>query len=64
MGQPFTTRTLVALVSLHLVFQLADRIPVVCLEDTTIQQVDTSLRCSLLDISSGGNFGGVQLQLP
>src|SRR5262245_22448278 len=34
------------------------------LVDATIQQIDTPLRCPLLDISSGGNFGGVQLQLP
>jgi hypothetical protein len=32
--------------------------------NATIQQVDAPLRCPLLDISSGGNFGGVQLQLP
>src|SRR5215813_5200307 len=34
------------------------------LVDATIEQVDTPLRCPLLDVSSGGNFGGVQLQLP
>src|SRR5215510_14879601 len=34
------------------------------LKDATIQQVDTPLRRPLLDISGGGNFGGVQLQLP
>src|SRR5215831_10252714 len=32
--------------------------------NATIQQVDTPLRGPLLDISSSGNFGGVQLQLP
>src|SRR5712691_2394575 len=63
-GQPFTARTLVALVSLHLVLQLTGRIQMVRLVDATIQQIDTTLRCPLLDISGGGNFGGVQLQLP
>jgi hypothetical protein len=32
--------------------------------DAAIQQIDTPLRCPLLDISGGGNFSGVQLQLP
>src|SRR5712692_750802 len=63
-GQPFTARTLVALVSLHLVLQLAGRIQMVRLVDATIQQIDTTLRCPLLDISSGGNFCGVQLPWP
>jgi hypothetical protein len=36
----------------------------VCLEDAAIQHMDTPLRCPLLDISGGGNCGGVQLQLP
>jgi len=34
------------------------------LVDATIQQIDTTLCCPFLDISSGGNFCGVQLQLP
>src|SRR4030095_11538085 len=34
------------------------------LVDAPIQQIDTPLRCPLLDVSSGGNFCGVQLQLP
>src|SRR6266487_6322526 len=61
-GQPFTARTLVALV--YLVLQLAGRIQMVRFVDATIQQINTPLRCPLLDISGGGNFGGVQLQLP
>src|SRR4030095_10381363 len=63
-GQPFAARTLVALVSLYLVLQLAARIQMVRLVDAAIEQIDTPLRCPLLDISGGGNFGGVQLQLP
>src|SRR5215470_16900479 len=34
------------------------------LVETTIEQIDTPLRCPLLVVSSGGNCGGVQLQLP
>src|SRR5215813_4965684 len=34
------------------------------LVETTIEQIDTPLRCPLLDVRSGGNCGGVQLQLP
>ena len=33
------------------------------LVDATIEQIDTPLRGPFLDISGGGNFGGVQLQL-
>jgi hypothetical protein len=47
-----------------LVLQLADRIQRVGFVKATIQQVDTTLRCPLLDISSGGDFCGVQLPLP
>src|SRR5262249_36834396 len=32
--------------------------------DPTIQQIATPLCCPLLDVSGGGNFGSVQLQLP
>jgi hypothetical protein len=32
--------------------------------DATIQQITTTLRCPLLDVSGCGNFCGVQLQLP
>src|SRR5919202_6546372 len=64
MGQPFTARTLVALVSLHLMLQLTGWIQMVRLVDAAIQQIDTPLRGPLLDISGSGNFGGVQLQLP
>ncbi len=63
-GPPFTARTLVALVSFHLVLQLAARIEMVRVVDATIQQIDTTLRCPLLDISGGGNFCGVELQWP
>ena len=63
-GQPFTARTLVALIRFHLVLQLAGRIQMVGLVDATIQQIDTSLCGPLLDISGGSNVGGVQLQLP
>src|SRR2546425_7815921 len=63
-GPPFTARTLVALVSFHLVLQLAARIEMVRFVDATIQQIDTTLRCPLLDISGGGNLWGVELQLP
>ena len=62
--QPFAASTLVALVSLHLVLQLAGRIQMVGLVNATIEQSDTPLRGPLLDISGGGNFCGVQLQLP
>src|SRR5215510_3541372 len=62
--QPFAARTLVALVSLHVVLQLAGWIQMVGLVNATIEQIDTPLRGPLLDISGGGNFGGVQLQLP
>src|SRR5215471_1301166 len=34
------------------------------LVNATIEQIDTPLRGPLLDISGGGDFGGVQLQLP
>src|SRR5215470_18884221 len=34
------------------------------LVDATIEQSDTALRCPLLDVSGGGNFCGIQLQLP
>src|SRR5262245_23515563 len=34
------------------------------LVNAAIQSIDTPLRGPLLDVSSGGNFGGVQLQLP
>src|SRR3989475_2122271 len=43
-GQPFTARTLVALVSLHLILQLAGRLQMVRVVDATIQQIDTTLR--------------------
>src|SRR5215831_16067262 len=62
--QPFAARTLVALVSLHLVLQLAGRIQMVGLVNATIEHIDTPLCGPLLDISGGGNFCGVQLQLP
>ena len=55
-GQPLTARTLIALVSLHLVLQLAGRLQMVRFVDAPIQQIDTTLRCPLLDISGGGNF--------
>src|SRR4029434_4170650 len=48
----------------HLMLQLACRIQMARLVDTTIEQIDTPLRGPLLDISSGSNFSGVQLQLP
>src|SRR5439155_13049928 len=48
-GPPFTARTLVALVSFHLVLQLAARIEMVRVVDATIQQIDTTLRCPLLE---------------
>src|SRR2546422_6872617 len=48
----------------YVVLQLAGRIQMVRLVDAAIQQIDTPLRCPLLDVSGGGNFGGVQLQLP
>jgi hypothetical protein len=63
-GQPFAARTLVALIRFHLVLQWAGRIQMVRLVDATIEQVDTPLCGPLLEISSGGNVGGVQLQLP
>src|SRR4029434_7613148 len=63
-GQPFTARTLVALVSLYVILQLAGRIEMVRFVDAPIQQINTTLRCPLLDISGSGNFGSVQLQLP
>src|SRR5215510_4011407 len=63
-GQAFAARTLVALVSLHLVLQLAGRIQMVGLVNATIEQIDTPLRGPFLDISSGGKVCGVQLQLP
>src|SRR6266446_2955645 len=63
-GQPLTTRTLVALVSLHVVLQLTGRIQMVRLVEATIQQMDTPRRCPLLNISSGGNCCGVQLPWP
>src|SRR5439155_18259750 len=59
-----TARTLVALIRFHLVLQLAGRIQMVRLVDTTIEQIDTPLRRPLLDVSSCSNVGGVQLQLP
>src|SRR5262245_63010506 len=34
------------------------------LVNAAIQSIDTPLRGPLLDISGGGKFGGVQLQLP
>src|SRR5215510_1281594 len=34
------------------------------LVDATIQPIAPPLRCPCLDVSSCGNFGGVQLQLP
>jgi len=34
------------------------------LEDATIQSIETTLRCPLLDVCRGGNFCGIQLQLP
>jgi hypothetical protein len=63
-GQPFTARTLVALIRFHLVLQLAGRIQMVCLVDATIEQIDTPLRRPLLDVSRCSNVCGVQLQLP
>src|SRR5215831_1765883 len=63
-GQPFTARTLVALIRLHLVLQLAGRIQMVRLVDATIEQIDTPLRRPLLDASSCSNGCSVQLQLP
>jgi hypothetical protein len=63
-GQSFVARTLVALICFHLVLQLAGRIQMVRFVDATIEQIATPRRCSFLDISSSGNFGGVQLQLP
>src|SRR5215510_7453944 len=63
-GQPFAARTLVALIRFYLVLQLAGRIQMVRLVDATIEYIDTPLRGPLLEVSSGGNVGGVQLQLP
>ena len=63
-SQPFAARTLVALIRFHLVLQLACRVQMVRLVDATIQQIATTLRCPLLDVSGCGNFCGVQLQLP
>ena len=63
-GQPFATRTLVALIRFHLVLQLAGRIQMVRLVEATIKQIDTTLRGPFLDISSCSNFRSVQLQLP
>src|SRR5438105_4713163 len=53
--QPFTACTLVALIRFHVVLQLTSRIQMVRLVDATIQQIETTLRCPLLDISGSGN---------
>src|SRR5215510_2485077 len=63
-GQPFAARTLVALIRFYLGLQLAGWIQMVRLVDAAIQQIDTTLRRPLLDVSSCSNFCGVQLQLP
>src|SRR6516162_7463520 len=63
-SQPFAARTLVALIRFYLMLQLSGRIQMIRLVDAPIQQIDTALRCSLLDVSSGSNVCGVQLQLP
>src|SRR5215471_10340365 len=63
-GPPFTARTLGARVSFHVVLPLAARSERVRCVDATIQQIDTTLRGPLLDISGGGNCGGVQLPWP
>src|SRR5215831_2343340 len=63
-SQPFTARTLVARIRFHVVLQLACWVQMVRLVDATIQHIATTLCCPLLDVSGGGNFGGVQLQLP
>src|SRR5262249_11837603 len=63
-GQPFTARTLVALIRLHVVLQLAGRIQMVRLVDATIEHMDTPLRRPLLDASTCCNVVSVQLQLP
>src|SRR5215468_10594512 len=63
-GQPCAARTLVARIRFHLVLQLAGRLPRVRLVDAASEQIDTSWRGPLLDVSGGGNCGGVQLQLP
>src|SRR5215470_3384435 len=63
-SQPFAPRTLVALIRFSLVLQLSGRLQMIRLVDAPIQQIDTSLCCSLLDVSSCSNLCGVQLQLP
>src|SRR5215510_7225116 len=50
--QPFAARTLVALVCLHLMLQLAGWSQVVGLVNATIEHIDTPLRGPFLDISS------------
>src|SRR6516164_883375 len=63
-SQPFTARTLVALIRFHLVLQLAGRVQMGRLVDATIQHMATTLCGPLLEVSGGGNCGGVQLQWP
>src|SRR4029453_12813868 len=63
-SEPFAPRTLVALICFYVVLQLSGRIQMIRLVDAPIQQIGTSLRCSLLDVSSCSNLCGVQLQLP
>src|SRR5712691_2574695 len=63
-GQPWTARTLGALVSCSLVRQWAGRIPMGRCVEAPIQQRETLRRCPLLARSGRGHYGGVQLPWP
>src|SRR5215471_11392865 len=63
-SQPFAARTLIALIRFYLVLQLSGRSQMVRLVNAPIQQIDTALRCALLDVRSCSNLCGIQLQLP
>ena len=62
--QTLAARTLIGLIGLDLTFQLAFWIQMIRFVDAAIQQVDTALRCALIDVGCFGNLGRIQLQLP
>ena len=55
-SQPFAARTLVALIRFYLMLQLSGRIQMIRLVDAPIQQIDTSLRCSVMYLAAAGKY--------
>ena len=55
-GQPCAARTLVTLIRFYLMLQLSGRIQMIRLVDAPIQQIDTSLRCSVMYLAAAGKY--------